>query len=314
MKMSQPNIPNITPIIDVTTTEALNIILASIGIEELALAHLLNTEAEKIQYAIGTLETEIPLPKTRLTFDQILALNKSTNRTLLGVAHKELILLNKLEETIDLLIQLNESEHQMDESSHESINEEESSSDENSSEESNSDESSSNKSSSDESSSDESSNVVEEGCDCKVHFPNISNMSSAFFTGLSCLGSASGISHINGDICPLCQSVDSVFTYRFTEKPVLGENKSFSFTATHINPPTCLGSFSGLEISIHGEGTVKIASTGEKFDVEFRLTASGQNNFCSLLLSNYETDSFFSSFSTGFFLTPDSIIFEKCSY
>jgi hypothetical protein len=100
--MTQPNIPNISPTIDISTQDALNIILASIGLEELSLAHILNTEAEKVQYALGTLETAIPLPVTGLTFDQLLALNKSTNRNLLGVAQKELILLHKLSETIDL--------------------------------------------------------------------------------------------------------------------------------------------------------------------------------------------------------------------
>jgi hypothetical protein len=104
--MSQPNIPNITPIIDVATLDVINIILASIGLEELALAHLLNAEAEKIQYALGTLETTIPLPTTGLTFDQILALNNSLNKFILAVSHKELVLLNKLEETIELLEEL----------------------------------------------------------------------------------------------------------------------------------------------------------------------------------------------------------------
>jgi hypothetical protein len=106
--MTQPNIPNITPTINIETLDVINIILASIGLEELALAHLINAEAEKIQYALGTLDTGIPLPTTALTFDQLLALNRSTSKFLLAVSHKELVLLNKLNETIDLFNEVNE--------------------------------------------------------------------------------------------------------------------------------------------------------------------------------------------------------------
>ncbi|MCG7409196.1 hypothetical protein MH117_17400 [Paenibacillus sp. ACRRX] len=53
--MSQANLPNITPSITITRDDALNLILSSIAIEELGLGHIINAEAEKIQYAIGTL-------------------------------------------------------------------------------------------------------------------------------------------------------------------------------------------------------------------------------------------------------------------
>ena len=53
--MSQANIPNITPTITINRDDVINLLLASIALEELGLAHIINAEAEKIQYAIGTL-------------------------------------------------------------------------------------------------------------------------------------------------------------------------------------------------------------------------------------------------------------------
>ena len=55
--MSMPNIPNLNPTINIDRNDAVNIILSSIGMEELSLSHLLNAEAEKIQFSLGTLET-----------------------------------------------------------------------------------------------------------------------------------------------------------------------------------------------------------------------------------------------------------------
>ncbi|MDR5658559.1 hypothetical protein RH915_03550 [Serpentinicella sp. ANB-PHB4] len=48
--MSFPNIPDVTPEIDIDREDVINLLLASIAFEELGLAHIFNAEAEKIQY------------------------------------------------------------------------------------------------------------------------------------------------------------------------------------------------------------------------------------------------------------------------
>ncbi|HUS88115.1 MAG TPA: hypothetical protein VMW91_01900 [Desulfosporosinus sp.] len=54
--MSFPNIPDVTPNININVEDAINLLLASIAFEELGLAHVINAEAEKIQFVLGTLK------------------------------------------------------------------------------------------------------------------------------------------------------------------------------------------------------------------------------------------------------------------
>jgi len=96
--MSQSNIPNITPIISVTTGQAYTLLLASIALEELALAHVVNAEAEKIQYVLGTLTPHQPQPAA--TVSDLLRVNSSVNQTLETVVKKEMLLQMKLERVL----------------------------------------------------------------------------------------------------------------------------------------------------------------------------------------------------------------------
>ncbi|WP_176526224.1 hypothetical protein [Bacillus cereus] len=52
--------------------------MASIALEELGLAHIINAEAEKIQYALGTLSGLSPVT----TLDEIVAVNELVNQTI----------------------------------------------------------------------------------------------------------------------------------------------------------------------------------------------------------------------------------------
>lgn len=99
--MSMPNIPNVETKIDITTNQAANVVLASIGFEELGLAHIINAEGEKIQSFLGTLEGQEL--KKEVNIEELEKLDKIVNDTLKAITKKELLLLMKLEETKEIL-------------------------------------------------------------------------------------------------------------------------------------------------------------------------------------------------------------------
>lgn len=96
--MSQANIPNITPTITVTRDDAINLLLTSIAIEELSLGHIINAEAEKLQYAIGTL----PGLTVPASLSDLLLMNASVRQTLQDVTKKEMLLQSKLDNILSV--------------------------------------------------------------------------------------------------------------------------------------------------------------------------------------------------------------------
>ncbi|MGO5114537.1 hypothetical protein ACTQ33_05825 [Candidatus Avoscillospira sp. LCP25S3_F1] len=97
--MSMPNIPNLNPQISVNRDDAVNIILSSIGMEELSLAYILNAEAEKIQFALGTLETA---GGQASSMTDILETNKLASKMVRNVIKNQMLLSMKMEDTVDL--------------------------------------------------------------------------------------------------------------------------------------------------------------------------------------------------------------------
>jgi hypothetical protein len=102
--MSQANIPNITPTISVTTEQTIPLLLASIALEELALAHLINAEAEKLQFVLGTLPTTgTTFTPANVSLSDLLDLDENIQRTLRDVIKKEMLLQFKFENVLDLI-------------------------------------------------------------------------------------------------------------------------------------------------------------------------------------------------------------------
>jgi hypothetical protein len=99
--VSFPNIPDVSPVIDINREDVINLLLASIAFEELGLAHLVNAEAEKIQFVLGTLEGQI-LPDTPPTLDDLLEINRGVERTLRSVIKNQMLLQFKLEDILEV--------------------------------------------------------------------------------------------------------------------------------------------------------------------------------------------------------------------
>ncbi|HZJ84475.1 MAG TPA: hypothetical protein VFD02_02860 [Syntrophomonadaceae bacterium] len=99
--MSLPNISNHTLFPDINRDDLILLVLFSIALEKLGLAHIVNAEAEKIQYITGTLEREIPNMKPSVT--DLLNINNAVGRILKGVIENQILLQFKLEEILDYL-------------------------------------------------------------------------------------------------------------------------------------------------------------------------------------------------------------------
>ncbi len=97
--MSLPNIPNITPIITIDREEALTMLLASIALEEMGLAHIINAEGEKIQYVLNT---EI---NKSVSIQEIQEINQGVERVIRSTTKLQMLLQEKLENIISLIHQ-----------------------------------------------------------------------------------------------------------------------------------------------------------------------------------------------------------------
>lgn len=97
--------PNGTDLSGLNRNQVINLLLASIGFEELALGYLVKSEADLLQMALGELPVNGsgnngPMVKS---FNDLLRLNRSINNTLQTITNKERILLLKLREVADLI-------------------------------------------------------------------------------------------------------------------------------------------------------------------------------------------------------------------
>jgi len=81
----------------ITRDEALNQIIASIALEELALSHIINAESEKIRYVLGVLP-DVTGPNA--TIDEIIKVNSEVAKMISTIAHYEILLKEKLDSAL----------------------------------------------------------------------------------------------------------------------------------------------------------------------------------------------------------------------
>jgi ethanolamine ammonia-lyase small subunit len=91
--MSMPNVPNITPNIDIEIEEVVNLLLVSIALEELGISHIINAEGEKIQEVIAK----------HGCIEDLLKIDKSVQTTLRDLIKKEMLLEFKFENILELI-------------------------------------------------------------------------------------------------------------------------------------------------------------------------------------------------------------------
>jgi low affinity Fe/Cu permease len=92
--MGMPNIPDIKPKIEIKFEETITLLLSSIALEELSLAHLMNAEAEKIQEVIKSSNKKT---------EDLIGIDKSVERMMRDIIKKEMLLEFKFENVLELM-------------------------------------------------------------------------------------------------------------------------------------------------------------------------------------------------------------------
>ncbi|MBY9081975.1 hypothetical protein KIH86_16800 [Paenibacillus sp. HN-1] len=91
--MSLPNIPDIKPDISLKRQDVIHLLLTSIAMEEISFSHILNAEAEKIQYMLSQKANSLK---------EILQVNESVERVLRGIVANQILLQFKFTDILKL--------------------------------------------------------------------------------------------------------------------------------------------------------------------------------------------------------------------
>jgi len=93
--MSMPNIPDIKTDIDISREDALNMLLASIALEEMGLAHIIDAESEKIRYVLNSKLHKSP------SVAEIREVNAGVEKIIREAMRLQMLLQEKLESVLD---------------------------------------------------------------------------------------------------------------------------------------------------------------------------------------------------------------------
>ncbi len=96
--MSQPTFPPVDP--DLTRDDVLNMLLASIAMEELGLSHIINAEGEKIQHVLGTLNN---CEQSAASVEDALRVNRSVRDLIESATQYQSLLKSKMERVLEYI-------------------------------------------------------------------------------------------------------------------------------------------------------------------------------------------------------------------
>jgi hypothetical protein len=101
--MTMPNFPKIPELPDIDICESLGLVVESIALEELALAHLINAEAEKVQ--------KVADPQNCATPCEMMKINESVSKALVNIVKLQMLLQFKLENVLEKIPDICEEDH-----------------------------------------------------------------------------------------------------------------------------------------------------------------------------------------------------------
>ncbi|MGE5371002.1 MAG: hypothetical protein ACM3QZ_03330 [Solirubrobacterales bacterium] len=103
--MSFPSIPRITPCISLNRTQVVDLLLSSIALEEMGLAHIINAEGEKLQTVLANFQCKGEPGshhcESSASCANIAVINREVRRTLQTVLKSQMLLQFKLEDILD---------------------------------------------------------------------------------------------------------------------------------------------------------------------------------------------------------------------
>lgn len=91
--MSLPNIPDITPRIDLKREEVIHLLLTSVAMDEISLSQILNAEGENMQRL---------LEREHVSLEDMIQMNRSVERMLRTMVGKQILLQFKLDQIMEL--------------------------------------------------------------------------------------------------------------------------------------------------------------------------------------------------------------------
>ena len=95
--MSMPKIPDITPRIDITLEDSVNLLLSSIALEEISLSKLMDAEKKKISFVLCDCQNN------KANVEDVLDINESVNNTIKNLIKMQMLLQFKLEDVKKLI-------------------------------------------------------------------------------------------------------------------------------------------------------------------------------------------------------------------